>query len=100
MDTKIYGNCHPEIEIDHCTLDTCCLAQAWFTYRPNYAGNLFFACFFGFMIIPQLFFGIKYKASGFMVGMIIGCVLEVLGYVGRLLLHDNPFSGNAFLLYL
>lgn len=33
-----------------------------------------------------------------MIAMIIGLVLEVLGYVAKLQLHDNLFSSDAFLL--
>ncbi|KAJ5107988.1 hypothetical protein N7456_004663 [Penicillium angulare] len=32
--------------------------------------------------------------------MIPGLILEVLGYVGRLMMHHNPFNFSAFLLYL
>jgi hypothetical protein len=30
--------------------------------------------------------------------MIIGLVLEVLGYASRLILHHNPFDSNGFLM--
>jgi hypothetical protein len=48
----------------------------------------------------QLGLGVWYKSWGFMVGMVMGLILEVLGYISRVMLHDNPFDDNAFLLYL
>lgn len=33
-----------------------------------------------------------------MIAMLPGLILEVLGYVGRIMLHDNPFDFNNFLL--
>jgi hypothetical protein len=95
-----YANCNPHILNDVCTLETCCLAQSPFNYRPTYGGNLFFTVFFAVFILPQLGLGISYRTWGFMVGMICCLILEVLGYAGRILLHNNPFDGNAFLLYL
>jgi hypothetical protein len=81
-----------------CTPETCCLAQSYFLYVPDYASNLFFAIFFGVFVIPQVYFGVKYKTWGYMAGMVLGLVVEVLGYVGRLMLNGNPYSNGAFLL--
>ena len=93
--------CNFDIPQYLCTLDTCCLAyQSPFAYRPTYGGNLFFAIIFGIVLLPQLGLGIYYKTWGFMVGMVCGLILEVLGYAARLMLHNNPFDGNAFLIYL
>ncbi|KAK3725032.1 phospholipid-translocating ATPase rsb1 [Vermiconidia calcicola] len=95
-----YANCNLEVQPWDCTLETCCLAQSSFLYLPNYGGNLFFAIFFGIFIIPQLGLGIWHKTWGFAVGMVIGLALEVLGYAARVMLNDNPWSDNAFLIYL
>jgi len=95
-----YANCHWEILTQNCTLETCCLAQSNFLYIPNYGANMFFAVFFGILIVPQLGLGYLYRTWGFAIGMIIGLVLEVLGYVSRVQIHNNPFADNPFLLYL
>lgn len=84
---------------NQCTLATCDMIYAYFTYLPNLAGNLVFVVIFGLLIGPQVFFGIRYKTWGYMVGMLGGLVLEVLGYIGRVLLHKNPFIFDNFLLY-
>lgn len=96
-----YASCNFNIPSYNCTIETCCLAyQSPFTYRPSYEGNLAFAAIFGIVILPQLGLGIYYKTWGFMVGMVCGLILEVLGYVSRMALHTNPFNNGAFLIYL
>ena len=93
-----FANCNTQILKVECTLETCCLAQSSFLYIPNYGANLFFTILFAALVVPQLGLGIYYKTWGFMAGMIIGLALEVLGYVSRVLLHNNPFDDNAFLM--
>jgi hypothetical protein len=95
-----YENCNINIPGYLCTLDTCCLAQSPFTYRVSYGGNLAFAIIFGAVIVPQIGLGAYYKTWGFMIGMVCGLILEVLGYAARIMLHNNPFNGDAFLIYL
>ncbi len=92
-----FANCNPAIQQDLCSLDTCCLAQSHFLYRPVLGANLFFAIFFGLFIVPQLGLSVWRRTWGFGIGMVIGLLLEVIGYVARILLHNNPFNGNAFL---
>ena len=93
-----YAGCNLNILSEFCTLETCCLAQSPFTYRPSYGGNMFFAVFFGVLILPQLGLDIAYRTWGFMVGMIFGLALEVIGYVARVQMHNNPFASNPFLM--
>ncbi|KAK5734861.1 phospholipid-translocating ATPase rsb1 [Elasticomyces elasticus] len=94
-----YANCNLQIlDDDLCTLETCCLAQSSFLYIPSYGGNIFFAIWFGLMILPQIGLGIRYKTWGFMSAMIIGLALEVIGYAARVQLNNNPFDGDSFLM--
>lgn len=83
-----------------CTPQTCCLDQGQIRYIPNLAGNALFAAIFGILIIPNLFFGIRYKTWSFLAWLVLGLVGEVVGYIGRLMLNDNIFSFDGFLMYL
>ncbi|KAL5354407.1 phospholipid-translocating ATPase rsb1 [Pseudogymnoascus australis] len=83
-----------------CTIATCSLEYAYFEYIPNLIGNIIFLAIFGVLVVPQLFFGIKFKTWGYMAGMLVGLLLEIMGYVGRVQIHFNPFKFNNFLLYL
>ncbi|KAL0258566.1 phospholipid-translocating ATPase rsb1 [Diplodia seriata] len=85
---------------EYCTIDTCSLELANFTYIPTLAGNATYLAIFAVLVPFQLFFGIRYRTWGFLVGMIGGLALEIIGYVGRVQLHFNPFPFDPFLEYL
>ncbi|GIK00908.1 hypothetical protein Aspvir_004938 [Aspergillus viridinutans] len=85
---------------DYCTLDTCPLSLANFDYVPNLASNVLYLALFGTMLVANLGLGIYYRTWGYLVGMIGGLALEVIGYVGRVQLHYNPFPFDPFLEYL
>ncbi|KAL4808599.1 RTA1 like protein-domain-containing protein [Aspergillus unguis] len=85
---------------DLCTLDTCPLSMASVEYIPNLAGQIIFMALFGIALLTQLGLGIRYKTWTFMVAMVLGLLGEIVGYGGRVSLHDNPFNGDAFLQYL
>ena len=84
------------IDPDYCNLSNCTLAYAQVDYIPTKGGNLLYLIIFAALILPQVALGIRFKTWGYMISMICGLILEVVGYVSRLQLHDNPFDGNAF----
>jgi len=85
---------------DLCTLQTCPLECGQVTFLPSLPGNLLYAILFGLILLAQIGLGVWYKTWGFMVGMFCGLALEVIGYIGRIMLHHNPFDFNNFLIYL
>ncbi|KAJ6010489.1 RTA1 domain protein [Penicillium sp. IBT 35674x] len=85
---------------DNCTLSTCPITDAYLDYLPNLPANAFFVGLFGLIIGIQLILGLRYRTWTYMIPMLCGLILEALGYVGRIMLHNNPFSFNNFLLYL
>jgi len=44
--------------------------------------------------------GIKWRTWGFTICMVAGCLDEIIGYIGRIILHSNPFSFNAFVIQI
>ncbi|MCJ1228076.1 hypothetical protein MMC12_004737 [Toensbergia leucococca] len=88
------------INPQYCTLQTCDLSLASFTYIPNLAGNAFYLAIFALFFIGQSVLGIRFRVWGYMGAMLLGLILEVIGYAGRIMLHSNPFDNNAFLIYL
>ena len=95
-----YGNITLLMNPELCTLETCDLSMASFLYLPTVPGNAIYAAIFAIYIIAQLFLGIKHKTWGYMVAMVLGLLLEVIGYVARIMLHNSPFDNNNFLMYL
>ena len=85
---------------DFCTLSTCPLSLANQDYVPTLAGNALYAAIFGILLLIQLFFSLRYRTWGYLVGMFGGLLLEVLGYIGRVQMHSNPFTQGPFLLYV
>ncbi|KAJ5241212.1 RTA1-domain-containing protein [Penicillium citrinum] len=86
--------------MDNCSLDTCPIEWAYINYRPNLAANILFLAIFALFLVSHLVIGAWYRTWTYMIAMSFGLVGEVVGYVGRVMMHDNPFSFNAFLVYL
>jgi len=61
-------------------------------YLPIIVGNVIYDVTFILLLLAQFGLGIKYNTREFMVGMICGLILEVVGHAGRIMLHDNPFD--------
>lgn len=81
-----------------CTIDTCPLSEAPIAYLPTVPGNAVYLAIFAILLLAQAFLGVRHKTWGFMVGMIGGNFLEVLGYAARIVLSDNPFNFDMFLM--
>ncbi|GFN18516.1 hypothetical protein AtubIFM55763_008697 [Aspergillus tubingensis] len=85
---------------DYCTLTTCPLSDAYVNYVPSLAGNIFYAAVFAALLIAQLILGIRYRTWGYLTGLFGGLLLEIIGYVGRIQMHYNPFKFTPYLEYL
>ena len=84
-----------------CTPATCSVKDCGqINYIPNLGANAFYMTVFLLLLISQIFLCARYKTWGFLIGMFGGITLEVLGYGGRIWLHNNIFNFNGFLLYL
>jgi hypothetical protein len=86
------------VPYSQCTLDLCPIEAAQIPYAPNLAGNVLYLSIFSAALLANLVLGIWYRTWGYLVVMTFGCVLEVLGYVGRVQMHFNPFPEDSFLL--
>ncbi|KAJ5477012.1 Efflux pump himE [Penicillium diatomitis] len=83
-----------------CTLQTCPLSMATIPYQPNLGANATFLVIFALALAVQIWSSIKYRTWTHLVGMTGGLLLEIVGYVGRIMLHYNPFNFNNFVIYL
>ncbi|PLB48744.1 RTA1-domain-containing protein [Aspergillus steynii IBT 23096] len=84
----------------NCTLDTCPIEASILQYRPSVPANVIFIVVFALAMLVHIFQGIRTGSWGFMVNMVCGCILEIAGYVGRVLLHGNPFIFSGFLMQI
>ena len=81
----------------YCTLTTCPLSLAHLSYLPSLPGNALYAALFSLLLVAQIGLGIRYRIWGFLCGMLGGIILEMLGYVFRIMMHSNPFTQGPFL---
>jgi hypothetical protein len=85
----------------YCTYATCSVKEyGQLQYIPSLAGNALYLAIFGLFLVAQLFLGIRYRTWGYLVAMVGGIILEIAGYVGRILLHNNDFDFNNFIIYI
>lgn len=69
-------------------------------YAPNLGSGYFFTIAFGALTIASLGLGIWKRTWTFAAALTLGLLLETLGYVGRILLNDNPWDQDAFQLQI
>lgn len=74
----------------------CPVEDSIYGYYPSVPANAFFLALFAICLGFNLLFGIRYKTWTYMLAMGLGCLAEVIGYVGRILLHNNPFGQVGF----
>ena len=84
--------------LEYCTHVTpeCPVSETIYTYAPNLGINAFFAAFFAIATILQVLFGIKWRVWTYMIAMVRGCTCETVGFVGRIILHRNPWNTPSF----
>ena len=85
---------------ENCTLDTCDVETSIYGYRPSIAANTIFLVLFVLCMFIHIFQGIRWRTWFFMGAMIWGCLSEILGYSGRIILWQNPFSFPGFLMQI
>ena len=74
----------------------CTIQETTYGYYPSIGSNAFFCVLFGLCCIAQIILGIRYRTWTYLIGLGIGCFGEALGYVGRIILHNNPWSQTGF----
>jgi len=91
----------------NCTLALCDVKYSVFEYTPSLAANSVFTALFILAGVVHLFQGFhvwksrRYSTQWFYcVAMVLGCLTEIIGYIGRILLHSNPFDFDYFLIQI
>jgi len=86
---------------DGCTLETCNVKMTFYGYRPNLAVNDALLAMFGLSLVAHAVQACIWRGNwSFAIAMILGCLTEIIGYAGRLMLYVNPFNKNGFILQL
>jgi len=82
----------------NCTFALCPLDSTVFTYRPSLAANAIFIALFGIAMLLHLYRGLRWREWSYMSCMVVGCIVEMIGYGGRVLLYSNPWSFAGFMM--
>ncbi|KAK4690666.1 hypothetical protein P7C71_g6176, partial [Lecanoromycetidae sp. Uapishka_2] len=84
----------------NCTLAICSPAYGVYQYRPSLAANTTFLVLFAIALLIHILLGLKWRTWFYSGAIAWGCVAEVLGYGGRILLWQDPFSFTGFLMQI
>jgi hypothetical protein len=94
-------------KLSNCTLSLCDIKYSVFEYRPSLAANSIFLALFMLAGLWHLIQGFhswksrRYSTQWFYCwAMVLGCITEIVGYIGRILLHSNPFEFDYFLVQI
>ncbi|KAI5287065.1 hypothetical protein KEM54_006271 [Ascosphaera aggregata] len=86
--------------IDGCTKELCPVSDEIYGYQPALGANGTFLALFAFSGVLQAAEGLYFrKITGlwlYSVPIILGCITEILGYVGRVIQWYDSFNINGF----
>lgn len=84
----------------NCTLPACPVELSVYGYRASLPFSATLIALYGLNIIAQSYLGWRYKSYGFMAATITGCLVEILGYAGRIMMWDNPWGQSGFIMQI
>ncbi|KAL1301416.1 hypothetical protein AAFC00_005673 [Neodothiora populina] len=82
---------------DKCTAVSveCPVEATIYGYALTPEADIFFAVILVLCGLVRLVLGVKCKTWTFLVAVIMGCLLEFLGYIGRVMMHDNAWTSST-----
>lgn len=83
-----------------CDLERCTIEQSIFQYQPSLAANAVFIAIFGISMLVHLYQGYRWKQWTFAGLVVLGCVVEMIGHGGRIIMHNDPWSFEGFMLQI
>jgi len=86
---RSYSNC-TEVNLE------CPVEATIYGYYPSLGGNAFFIAFFALFGAANLIIGLRYRTYTYALAMTLAGTAEAIGYVGRVILHSNPYSETGF----
>lgn len=81
----------------NCTLDLCPIEASVYSYRPSLPANIVFIVLYALAGILHAYLGIRWRQWFFSGCVIAGCLVEIVGYVGRVIMYGNPFNFAGFM---
>lgn len=79
---------------------TCPASDGFYSYNPSVGGNVVLLTVFALLALVAIYFGVRSRTYLFSLALTAGIVFEVLGFVGRILLHSKRGDQGHFFLSL
>ncbi|APA10908.1 hypothetical protein SS1G_03409 [Sclerotinia sclerotiorum 1980 UF-70] len=84
-----------------CTIDTCPISTSYYFYRVSIGANAAFLALFSISFLGfVLTYAFTRRATAFTFAMCAGVILEIIGYVGRIMSWENQWKQNGFLMQI
>lgn len=74
----------------------CPVQRSLYGYYPSLPANAFFLAFFAVCMIANTILGTWKRTWTYLIAMFFGCLAQVIGYAGRIIMNDNPFNMVGF----
>jgi hypothetical protein len=84
----------------NCTVDACPIEWSVYGYRPSLADSAAMIALYTICMIAQVIFGWRYKTWGYMSAMLLGCISEIMGYIGRIMMWQDPWGDTGFIMQI
>ncbi|KAK3048989.1 hypothetical protein LTR09_009643 [Extremus antarcticus] len=84
----------------NCTLPACPVQLSVYGYRASLPFSATLIALYALCAVAQTYLGVRYKTWSFMAAMLLGCLTEILGYVGRIIMWNNPWDSNGFIMQI
>ena len=84
----------------NCTLPICPVELSVYGYRSSLPLSALLIALYALCAFIQVGLAWKYKTWGYVTAMVLGCIDEIIGYVGRILLWNNPWNHSGFIIQI
>ncbi|KAI8623730.1 RTA1-domain-containing protein [Xylariaceae sp. FL1651] len=82
-----------------CTVHTCDITTSWYGYQPNLGINVFFVAIYSILVVYCFILSIwKRQWLVYTIAILIGSLLELVGYIARVVGHNDPWFGTGWIL--
>ncbi|KAI5459594.1 RTA1 like protein-domain-containing protein [Mariannaea sp. PMI_226] len=78
----------------------CPADESSLSYQPNLIANIIFTGIFAVSLFVHAVLGWKTRTISFLVSYMLGSTCETVGYIGRIMLHNNPYKLSSFLMQI
>ncbi|RMZ85726.1 hypothetical protein DV737_g430, partial [Chaetothyriales sp. CBS 132003] len=84
----------------NCTIAVCPVWASVYGYRPSLPFSSLLIALYALCMAIQVGLGVYYKTWSFMAAVLVGCIVEILGYAARILMYNNPWGDAGFIMQI